>query len=942
MASHQPTKPSDPSDGFKCPQCGKCFQKRTVFKYHQDMHILENTFSGSEPKQKTPFQSGSNNPVTVCPSKSYELSHSKYDKDLDILQSIFSSETPTYVKESAPQIDSPPAIQCKVCKLPFSNEQDLLNHSYIDCIRVSSGNKVSKLPERTRAKMGVNIEPLNEPQGHGDKRSRSRSPERDLKRLKVPPVSDSVTAVLKSFTYKCNNCSGEFTNFKRLKMHQIDGCNKPIDVIDDGGNEKNDTPEPVKDSLPVMGSKSYLQNKICAGCALTFETIGDLEDHLRGSKQPECWSKSFPDKVMTANKNFPCGDCFERFTKLDDLFEHDNNCTGYTCFKCSIRFDSAVALSEHAISHGMWKCRHCPKSYPKKKQMMMHIKLEHPEQLGIKINPGDEKIVKCRLCRQIFQKPESLEIHMKEHKEVPTLPCEECDRIFTFKWELKSHLKETHGMTLAEHECISCGAKFPKLRGLRHHYRVDCKGEKKVCFRCNMTFEDHNLFKEHMEEHKEQWRARFKHVQFKCKRCHKVFGDHKTLQYHIYSCTGVPSRLPGNVQSKLPENVPSTFSKTQKSNGGNSCPACKTDFEDLFNFQMHIYSGRCSSSAETSDTRSEVVMAQRGNHSVPENADSESVWKSGEQNQFISAQDNPGISDTRSLTHKEYGSVQKRMENPNWNSGQQNEYAFTSDSAEIYSQIGTQNKYGSVQDNLGISVTRSLTHQEYGSIHNSSGNPDWSSGQQNEHDSVQDNSRIPNPRIETQQKHVPLTNNSEKSPLEETPSSVVDSSKLVGTMVCKHCNKHFFSKKKFNSHVRYSFCDLSEDQIYKCILCNQRFRTDKQLFTHMKKCPRQDANVDLEALKKKEEKRLVKKARKQQKIEQAAEENRICPYCGRVSHSQMALEEHKRRHIEEPTIKCITCDKLFYTQQALENHELWHINPFNPKARKPHARSLKK
>ena len=76
-------------------------------------------------------------------------------------------------------------------------------------------------------------------------------------------------------------------------------------------------------------------------------------------------------------------------------------------------------------------CKQCDQSFNSNKTLKSHRQKEHPI------------VISCKVCEDKFSENVKLELHMNIHKIDKQEKCDDCGKVFYFKWRLKKH-KEMH------------------------------------------------------------------------------------------------------------------------------------------------------------------------------------------------------------------------------------------------------------------------------------------------------------------------------------------------------------------------------------------------------------------------------------------------------------------------------------------------------------------
>lgn len=135
------------------------------------------------------------------------------------------------------------------------------------------------------------------------------------------------------------------------------------------------------------------------------------------------------------------------------------------CKLCNKSFSHEKSYEQHKNVHkGRTRCPICAKILCRKYQVKVHLFKQHgvgnltTEQMAsllgtivkkkamkVKpLSPPEPVVSKCSECSRQYKNPKSLEQHMVMHR--GKTKCHICDKVLCRKYELKLHLKNTHGI----------------------------------------------------------------------------------------------------------------------------------------------------------------------------------------------------------------------------------------------------------------------------------------------------------------------------------------------------------------------------------------------------------------------------------------------------------------------------------------------------------------
>lgn len=154
----------------------------------------------------------------------------------------------------------------------------------------------------------------------------------------------------------------------------------------------------------------------------------------------------------------------------------------FKCTKCKYVGQKIKNLREHTkrMHQNKFSCEECSKQFGYQKDLTFHMRNVHS-------NPG----CYCKVCGRYCKWSISLKNHMLTHDEnyvKPRLECEFCNKIFTTKHGLLSHIKiEHHGFRDA-FKCPICGRCFPRKSSYIQHANIHAGVKPYICDVCGTFF----------------------------------------------------------------------------------------------------------------------------------------------------------------------------------------------------------------------------------------------------------------------------------------------------------------------------------------------------------------------------------------------------------------------------------------------------------------------
>lgn len=291
---------------------------------------------------------------------------------------------------------------------------------------------------------------------------------------------------LKIRPYCCSVCGFAFTLQKNLKAH-----------------------------MEFKHSDAPNEKYRCVHCTRIMANARSLRNHLMLHSGFVCFNNfvvRFFINFTCRERNFVCELCAARFitrTKLKihrchggsldkgDIkvkFLQDDNKEQYFaryCRYCDSSFSTWDEKNSHQCPYlqnvadpKFYICRFCNKQVTKN-SFRMHISV-HAE-------PTHE----CKHCLRLFKSIHALKQHVKIHTESKKFKCDRCERSWSKKDGLISHLAKQHGTQIETFDCQTCGNSFLTETKLKAHQcpktsseniESDSKKMRQYCRYCDTIF----------------------------------------------------------------------------------------------------------------------------------------------------------------------------------------------------------------------------------------------------------------------------------------------------------------------------------------------------------------------------------------------------------------------------------------------------------------------
>ncbi|KPJ15344.1 Zinc finger protein 26 [Papilio machaon] len=123
------------------------------------------------------------------------------------------------------------------------------------------------------------------------------------------------------------------------------------------------------------------------------------------------------------------------------------------------------------------QCRICGQRFVERHKKYLHDGVKAAWRHRTSLNPNEE--IPCKECDKIFTNRNSLKTHMRNCHSTPH-QCYICKSILKSKSYLMTHMLRVHDNSGNVHECEICGKKFKSLRYVRIHIKNSHMKSKKT------------------------------------------------------------------------------------------------------------------------------------------------------------------------------------------------------------------------------------------------------------------------------------------------------------------------------------------------------------------------------------------------------------------------------------------------------------------------------
>ena len=174
-----------------------------------------------------------------------------------------------------------------------------------------------------------------------------------------------------------------------------------------------------------------------------------LENHHRITECSSCGLILFPFQHQTHKQEcrpetiriYDCKSCSFSTKKKSYLNKHEDGCLlkTFICDFCDKKFYTEDKKMKHQtdIHSTIFPCPHCEKTFTSLNSRKFHESTSH-------VLVDNKMMIQCTVCHTIYENQTELKRHMRVHKfglKVGPFICQNCDKIFSSHYTLKTHKK---------------------------------------------------------------------------------------------------------------------------------------------------------------------------------------------------------------------------------------------------------------------------------------------------------------------------------------------------------------------------------------------------------------------------------------------------------------------------------------------------------------------
>lgn len=413
-----------------------------------------------------------------------------------------------------------PQFDCAICKLPFSNIEQLAEHRQLH-------------NDRTCEYCGKNIM-----KGYEAKHLQMHE-KNGLECLQCDATFTAIESYrqhMSSYTiFNCSDCPATFTNIQDFRLHKelhffnsihpepstdCPECEQSFDnrnaLFQHFLTHTSFTCQSCKKRLRTLrdlfkhnrtnACESELGKRTCTVCNRVFNRTTHLRKHLltHNAHVSTCRFCEFmaerpallAQHMMSSHddlRNVQCTECDKRFFTKFNMRQHRTIHTGqrrHICDYCGKVFALGNYLKEHIRIHTgeRYSCAVCKKQFIQYRSLVSHMDMHLPPQQHI-----------CPICGKTYPRNGAMRIHMKRHREARPFECNACSKAFKTKQEMKKHA-DTHS-GVRSHVCSVCSKAFGRKYALTVHMRIHTGETPHTCSVCEKRFMQAHCLRGHMKTH---------------------------------------------------------------------------------------------------------------------------------------------------------------------------------------------------------------------------------------------------------------------------------------------------------------------------------------------------------------------------------------------------------------------------------------------------------
>ncbi|KAJ8285379.1 hypothetical protein GJAV_G00026140 [Gymnothorax javanicus] len=250
-------------------------------------------------------------------------------------------------------------------------------------------------------------------------------------------------------------------------------------AVQGGGKEDEEVPKALESIEVVEVQISQLDNMFrCDKCERSFKLFYHLKQHMRSHA------------AGAGDRPYVCRHCSKSYAREGALKQHLSSYhfeaeeqsrrqrpqkRVHVCEYCDKQFDHFGHFKEHLRKHTgekPFECPDCHERFARNSTLKCHMTAC---QNGCGAKKGRKKLYECQVCSSVFNSWDQFKDHLVTHTGEKPNHCTMCDVWFTQPRDLRTHLRDLHG--IESKEVVMDPAPAPAPSGDAQEEEEDEEGE---------------------------------------------------------------------------------------------------------------------------------------------------------------------------------------------------------------------------------------------------------------------------------------------------------------------------------------------------------------------------------------------------------------------------------------------------------------------------------